>query len=376
MLSNSCMKKILIVTHGFFPEQTPRAFRATELAKELCRQGHEVTVMAPNRPGMDMFLQEYPIKFKGLGQLTWSIRKLKSLGALGRMYNKFVQRAAPLFLSYPWIEMYFKVKKKLKIEREKYDLLISIAVPYPVHWGVAAVWKKNGDNCAKVWVADCGDPYCLQENDTFKPPFYFHWVEKWFMRKTDYVSVPTKNSYTGYFPEFHSKIIVIPQGFRFEDTVKRDEIQDDVIRFGYGGVFIPGKRDPTEMLEYLVSLPEEVKFEFHIFSPSSSAVLPFTHKDKRIILHEPVNRDELLSTLSSYQFVVNFANFGTTQTPSKLIDYAIIEKPVLEIHTGKLDKQKINEFLNGDYTNQFYIENPNQYRIENVVRQFIELLDH
>jgi hypothetical protein len=311
-----------------------------------------------------------------LGKESWTIFNFKSLGILGRLYNRVVNRLAPLLFSYPWIEMYFKVKKKLKTEDGKYDALISIAVPYPVHWGVAAIWKKGGKNCAKVWIADCGDPYCLQDNDTFKPPFYFCWIEKWFMRKTDYVTVPTKNSYKGYFPEFHSKLRVIPQGFRFEDIKKQEELKDGIVRFGYGGMFIPNKRDPKEMLEYLVSLPKETKFEFHIFTTTPHFVQPFADRDNRILLHKPVNREEMLFIFSSFQFVVNFANAGISQTPSKLIDYVIIDKPILQVQTGNLDTKTIDEFLQGDYKNQYFVEDPTQYRIESVVKQFLQLFEN
>ena len=41
-------KKILIVGRTFFPEQSPRSFRTTELAIELAKQGHEVHVLLPN----------------------------------------------------------------------------------------------------------------------------------------------------------------------------------------------------------------------------------------------------------------------------------------------------------------------------------------
>jgi hypothetical protein len=71
--------------------------------------------------------------------------------------------------------------------------------------------------------------------------------------------------------------------------------------------------------------------------------------------------------------VVNFANKGTAQTPSKLIDYAIINKPILQVETGKLDESSLIAFLNGNYTNQLKIENADQYRIEHVAQQFIQL---
>ena len=64
-------KKILIVTRAFYPTQSPRSFRATELAKELYRQGHDVTVMAPRRENLEPLLKEFPIHFVNLGDITW-----------------------------------------------------------------------------------------------------------------------------------------------------------------------------------------------------------------------------------------------------------------------------------------------------------------
>ena len=367
-------KKILIVTHGFYPAQSPRSFRATELAKEFCRQGHQVTVMAPFREGTDKLAQEYGFQYKSLGILNWRIFNFKSLGVVGRLYNKVVNRVLPLLFEYPMMELFFKVRKALKQEKNTYDLMISIAVPYSIHWGIASVWKTSGNNVAKKWFADCGDPYCLQENDTFQSPFYFKWVEKWFMRKADYITVPTVNSFKGYFPEFHSKLRVIPQGFRFEDIEKRETINDGILRFGYGGVFIPGRRDPREFIAFLTSLPKSLKFEFHIFTSTPQLVLPFVGDDIRILVHHLINRKELLATLSSFQFVVNFANKGTAQTPSKLIDYAIIGKPILNIETGSLDAEIIKQFLQGIYANALQLENVDKYKIENIVHLFLKLV--
>jgi hypothetical protein len=367
-------KKILIITHGFYPELSPRSFRATELAKEFCRQGHQVTVMSNFRDGSDVLANEFGFKFTSLGTLNWRIFNFKNLGIIGMFYNRAANRLLPLLFEYPLFEFYFKVRKAIAKEHETYDLLISVAVPYPIHWGVAASWSKNGDNVAKTWIADCGDPYCLQQNDSFRPPFYFHWIEKWFMRKTDYVTVPTVNSIHGYFPEFYSKLHVIPQGFRFDDIEKRETIEDGVIRFGYGGVFIPGKRDPREFVAFLTSLPQDVNFEFHVFTSSPQFIVPYVGKDKRIIVQDPINRKQLLETFSTFQFVVNFANQGTAQTPSKLIDYAIIDKPILNIETGNLDIETIKAFLNSDYSNALKIEDTESFRIEQVAKAFLKLI--
>ena len=127
-------KKILIVTHGFYPEQSPRAFRATELAKELCRQGHEVTVIAPERADMQPLLEAFPIQFISLGKLTWKTPNVNGLGKIGALFNKVANRLFPLLLAFPDMELFFKIKKILKVKSRKYDKLISIAVPYQIHW--------------------------------------------------------------------------------------------------------------------------------------------------------------------------------------------------------------------------------------------------
>lgn len=367
-------KNILIVTHGFYPEQSPRAFRATELAKEFCRQGHQVTVVAPERANMQPLLEKFTIEFISLGKLTWKIPTLKGLGKLKTLFNKATNRLFPLLLAFPDMELFYKIKNRFKSHNKKYDLVISIAVPYPIHWGVAAIWSEDkNENLAPIWIADCGDPYCLQENDTFQPPFYFRWIEHWFMKKVDYVSVPTESSYKGYFDAFHSKIQVIPQGFRFEDIKKKPMVNDGIIRFGYGGAFIQGRRDPRELLDFLSALDVSVRYEFHIFSTATHLVDAYATKDARIKTHKPISRTTLLETLSTFNFVVNFANVGTAQTPSKLIDYIIIEKPILHIETGNLDTEAVLQFLNANYTKQLAIVNPNRFKITTVANQFLNL---
>src|SRR5699024_6823793 len=147
--------------------------------------------------------------------------------------------------------------KRKKKDKEYYDLLISIAVPHTIHWGVAAIWKKH-NNLAKTWFADCGDPFMGQENDIFKYPFYFKYSEKWFCRKADYITVPTEASIKAYYSEFHHKIRIIPQGFKFEDIhVEENTYANPVPTFAYAGGFIPGRRDPTEFLNFLINLKKE-----------------------------------------------------------------------------------------------------------------------
>lgn len=364
-------KKILIVSASFYPENSPRSFRTTELAKEFSRQGHFVVVITPRISEFhDEFEKNNNLIIKDLGLQKWKSIKLKGTG-INRLIRRFILRFSKLLFEYPDIQLFWMVKKGLESEKD-YDLLISIAVPYPVHWGVAAS-RSEKHSIATTWVADCGDPYVGQENDSFKAPFYFSWVEKWFMRKADFVSVPTNGAIAAYFPEFHFKIKVIPQGYRFEDyQFNTSKLNNSRPTFAYAGMFMPGRRDPSEFIQYLNTV--DIDFEFHIYTQTPQFVKGINPDlMKKIFIHDPVPRKELMNILSRMDFLINFENVGNRQKPSKLIDYLILNKPVLSIKTGDLNKNTVNEFLSGNYDGQMIIEDPDQYRIENICDKFIEL---
>lgn len=365
--------KILIITQGFYPEQSPRSFRASELAKEFSRQGHMVTVMAPYRETTENFAKQYGFIFNSLGVLTWNIFNFKSLGIFGKVYNKFVNRFLNLFFEYPMMEIFFKTRKAIKEEKKQYDLLISIAVPHPIHWAVASVWNLNKNNLAKVWIADCGDAYMGNDLDRFRKPFYFMFLEKWFCRKADYITIPKEEMKINFYKEFHSKFREIPQGFNFKDSLKylKPYVKNKVPTFAFSGSFIPGNRDPYKLLAFLTSL--DIDFRFHIFTMTKSHVLPFIDKSKgKIILHDYIPRNELLGVLSQMDFLINITFEPQKQIPSKLIDYLLTDRPILNIDKD-LDEENILKFLSYDYSDRFNKLSLERYRIESVCEQFIKL---
>lgn len=369
-------KNILIVCRAFYPDESPRSYRATELSKELIRQGHNVTIMCPEKKALREFLGNWGFNYLSLGQLSWKPIRLKSNNKYLYLLARLIRRFLSLAFEYPNIEMFFKVREKIR-SIKGYDAVISIAVPYSVHWGVASVWKNNNlNNPASIWIADCGDPFFGSENDSFRLPFYWAWIEKWFMRKTDFITVPTSTSYLGYFAEFYSKIKVIPQGFKFEEYQYNFLNPNNSFPvFAYAGIFIPGKRDPTQFCEYL--LTKEADFQFHIFSRDAYLIQKFvTEFPDKFIMHDFIPRRQLLEKLcAEVDFVVNFENSGSRQTPSKLIDYVLINKPILSVKSFDIDKENIDAFLNFDFDNSYKIADPNQYKIENVVSKFLKLLD-
>lgn len=366
-------KKILIISSSFYPMNSPRSFRTTELVKEFARQGHKVTLLTVKNDEYHIpFEKELGVRIKDLGSLKLPEINIGGDMGLYRLGKRIIRRGLYQLFEYPDIELMYRVKKALKME-SGYDLLISIATPHPIHWGVAWAWKKEYP-IAQTWVADCGDPYMGHQLDTFNKMFYFKYFEKDFCRKADYISVPIEEAKEGYYPEFGDKIRIIPQGFKFGD-INVDDIsfkKNEIPTFAYAGGLIPGGRDPREFLDYLTAL--DWNYRFIIYTKNRGLIEPYLQKaEGKIEMRDYIPRKELLNQLATMDFLINFENDTSLQQPSKLIDYYLTGRPVLSVPSYNIDKKVINEFLCGDYSNRHTFVNMEQYQIEKVCSCFLDL---
>lgn len=351
---------------------SPRSFRTTELVKEFCRQGHEVTLVTSyNSEDHDLLLQEYGFKIIDFGKLRFP--KINAGG--GEIFNIFQRGLRKLlleFFQYPNIEVLFKVKKILK-QLSGFDLMISVATPHPTHWGAALAWNINRP-IAKTWIADCGDPFMLIPYGNETRPIYFKYLEKSWCKKANYITIPNIAMRKNFYPEFKDKFHEITQGFKFEETQKylKPYEPNEIPTFVFAGNFIPGIRDPKELLEILIE--QEQDFHFHIFTRSKNLVQSYLERSKgRIIIHDYIPRPALIAFLSKADFLVNIGYDPTLQLPSKMIDYYLTGRPILNLPSKNMNKELILKFLNGDYSEKFVNPDIDQYRIENVCKKFLEL---
>jgi hypothetical protein len=366
-------RKILIVSKGFHPENSPRAHRATELAIEFSREGHEVTVLVPNRHSAHAaFEREHGVRVNDLGRTHWRTPNF-GRSKLGYQLTRACVRLLSLGFEYPDIELMFKVKRALRAENG-YDLLISIAVPYPIHWGVA--WARKPEwRIAGTWVADCGDPYAGLRSDTFPKPFYFRYVEAWFVRRADYVAVPVASARQAYLEATRPKLRVIPQGLSFpvvENSLAGKT--NAVATFAYVGSIISYRHHAVPFLRMLDDVDDPFEFEVYTTeadfykSTMSPETLQKTH------LHQYVPREELHRRLASVDFLIHFPYAHDSQKSFKLIDYHYTGKPILSFTDDLASRTAFRAFLRGDYSMRMPREDVDAYRVENVCRQFLDLL--
>jgi hypothetical protein len=86
-------------------------------------------------------------------------------------------------------------------------------------------------------------------------------------------------------------------------------------------------------------------------------------------------REQVLLELANMDFLLNIENAGKKQTPSKLIDYWLCGRPILNIKSTNFDKRVVNKFLARKFDNAYIIDEPDQYRIEKVVSRFLNLME-
>ena len=361
--------KILIITRNIYPMQSPRAFRATELAKELVRQGHSVTVYALlGEYDYSVFQRETGIVVKPLGKSKWG--NIDSTGGYVRnVFTAIGNRTIKRLLYFPFIELASMTKKVIKREWRNYDLLITIAFPHSIHWGAA--FAKGSKQEFIRWISDCGDPFMGDKMN--RVPWYFKYIEKYWCKRTDYITVPIEGAIKAYYPEFRDKIRVVPQGFDFS-TVKTIAYEgNDVPTFAFAGKVYPGTRDPKAFLEFLSHIKRD--FRFIVYSNTKGFFEQFKPVlGEKLIINGYIPREDLLGILSKMDFLVNIVNASDTQSPSKLIDYALVKRPILDITSSFAEQDVFYSFLNGDYERRHAEIDISQYDICTIAKKFVDLV--
>ena len=360
--------KILIVSGFFYPQNTPRSFRTTELVKEFSRQGHQVVALVPELDcDYTRFLSEYE---NATLKRTLKVNERRIDNTQSKL-TLILKKIMGLLFEYPEIKYRYELPKLLKNERG-YDLLISVAAPHSIHWGVARAVKKN-KLLTKKWIADCGDPFMFAPLLNIPHPFYFKYIEQSFCKTADYITVPIETAKAGYYPAFRHKIKIIPQAFSFDEVkIQEPYVPNPIITFGYAGSFVKGKGEPMPVLDYL--LKTGLDFRFIVYTKQKELFDNYLSLlGEKLILRPYVERQELLFELSKMDFLLALEYSTTIINPSKYIDYALTKRPILSINSQCIDESIFFQFLHRNYSQQCVVNNIDDYDIKNATKKMIDL---
>lgn len=358
---------ILMISNHAYPAEGPRAYRTTELSEQLVKMGHNVILYTVHGK------YDYSSYEKQTGVIRKDLHpKLATSSNDGtyryNIFDKFMYHFFHRTLMWPLCEFHFLVEKVIR-ENPNMDALITIAFPHSIHSGAARAKKRNPDIFPKVWICDCGDPYML--NPFLNPPKYMKRYEKLWCSMCDYITVPTEESYKGYYEEYWNKIHVIPQGFNFDQTKLALYNKNTVPTFLFAGTVYSGIRDPRSFMEYLLKFDKPYKFKMFMRTPLEERYTIESKGQIEYIIGK--NRKDVIWEASKADFLVNVVNPSNIQSPSKLIDYGISKRPILDVDNLYQDDSAFLEFYHGNYTRNHMID-LERYRINNVAKQFLQLM--
>jgi len=226
-------------------------------------------------------------------------------------------------------------------------------------------------------ISDWGDPFDGDPGKKIAP--YFTSIQKRICNTFDYVVTPTENAVSYYqkYKKDNNGIKVIPQGFDFSEIEVFDYIPNDVPHFAYAGIFYKDKRNPAEFLEFLTQVKSDFVFTIYTVKhgPMYQEILA-KYKEKlkdKLIIEDMIPRVECIKQLSKNDFLINIDNLDSVQVPSKLIDYTLAGRPIINFRQNEIPTEKFYQFLTSDYSGQYTIA-IEDYDIKNVAAKFDGLI--
>lgn len=351
--------RILIITHSYTPELTPRAFRWAVIARSLVTMGHAVDVVcarSAQSPAHELLSGVEVHRAR-----DFLIRRPASVTAGQSARVSQLYRLARWVYGYTWRKLYWpdsacgwffpslRLTSRL-IKNKKYDWLISVSHPFTGHL-IGLVLKRRYPKLS--WLVDMGDPFCIMEDPSPNNAALYRRLNRRIdlavLRKANVVSVTTsgtRDAYIGFFPDVAKKMWVIPPMLSL--PVHTGSVlsvhKSTPLRLVYVGTLYSTLRSPLpllELFERLVSLTPGVALELHFLGHINDCADLFNHYQhwlgSRIFVHGVVSRARAQEYMEGAHILINLGNRSTTQLPSKVIEYVAMGKPILNLATIRND---------------------------------------
>lgn len=338
-------------------QNTPRAFRAKSLYDTFIKQGHDVEFITSSQNPSS------PLDHAQTGQRSPFISKLRSSASV--VLSCLIPDGKNFFNS---------LKLLKKIHHKEIDLTISIGLPFSTHLATA-IAVKSGKLVTKKLIADYGDPY--SQNPSALKPFYAAQLERWTLSTFHKVTIPTDKAITAYKDITDAdKVEVIPQGYDINQDFTSNHKKHDIPNFCFAGNLYKKIRNPKSFLDMLTTL--ESDFVFHIYTDfrnteTMDILTPYKERLKhRLALHGQAPRKQCIEIMSSMDFLINFSNKSTNQTPSKIIDYTLSSRPFIEISQGQDNFEEFYRFLKSDFSS-FIRPDISQFDERRIADKFLQL---
>jgi glycosyltransferase involved in cell wall biosynthesis len=342
--------RILIVTHSFPPDLTPRAFRLAAIAEELVKLGHDVHVLCATTSDTPYEGQAtvHRVADPILGR---RVQRLGAAGAAGTPQPRRGLRQMKKLLIGLWRKVYWPdyaggwvlpataAARRLHQGRQ-FDWVLTTSHPFSGH----VVWLCAGRNVpATGWLVDIGDPYSqMADPAPYNRLLYgvlSRWIEGRVLRRADSISVTTDATralFEAGFPPSRGKLSVIGPLLSLPAVPARTRPRSDEIRIVFVGTLYRTLRNPTYFLEVFMALraarPDRT-YRLHFYGAANDCqdLLERYVGDGSVVVHGLVDRVEVTRAMADADAVLNIGNHSRSQLGSKVIEYMAMGRPIINV---------------------------------------------
>ncbi len=371
------MANILFISGSYFPNATANAVCAKKFEDALRVQGDNVIYC--NRKH-DLYEPDFHLVNgteiftvgKNSDIFFQSIEKLKQLRLPNGMACAFslgmkcYQLMMQLFnfgkrkivLRQKAREMYLdEYAKKIRevIVAKKIDLIISVSMPFDSHCAVLRAMRTIGEIRPK-WLAYCIDAYWSKAGINPREVPAMKTEEREIFTCCDQILLldTIEKDYAGNeFDKFRTKITSLPLPlFDLQSPVEDFpaegiETHDDVSEIVFTGTVYDDFRNIDAFIDVAEALSvERVRFHFlgKIYPRSLAQLKALQAKmPDQVIIYGRMPYSFALSSMQKADILLNLANDNANQIPSKIFQYMMCQKPILNIY--RMDGDVGTEYL-------------------------------
>ncbi|MDR0138855.1 hypothetical protein RFW18_13955 [Metabacillus idriensis] len=387
------MKKVLIITTGFAPQNRIGAIRTTKIAKYLVRQGYKVTIITTEllkkdkidntlisselenmkilRIPMSAIFKKtvYKLRNKILQEKSGTTILVKKNKTFLSFFRGFIiQKGLELYHlaeSYSWQK---QVKRNLRDSQidEDFDVLISSYPKYSTHKIALDFYFKNKNkNKSLFWIADFRDPMTYETLNTKFALKKNAKLQFEICKKANAVTYVTENMVKKLSLGIsnNNKFYYLPNGFDEDDLTSlkksrkspKNENQG-IFKIVYVGSLYGGKRDIRILFKILSQLAKKekidiTKIKFLYAGKDFESLKKQASQYYLVEILEDlgyVSREESLSIQNdSNLIVVNTWNTEQDQgvIPGKVYECFLLKKPTLAITNGTIPNSELGSMI-------------------------------
>ncbi len=359
--------RLLIVSNFYTPVLNARSFRWSAIAEEWVNNGHAVDVICAWQPGLARNeningVAVYRTGSSFLGKLQKN-SKISKDGSSSKTSNAFsldpvhvLKFILKKIYNFTWKKLYWpdfaciwqlSADKKAKqlCKENNYEWLVTVSFPFSSH---LVGLKLNAQYSEMKWLVDSGDPFCFNPVQTNNHKLYSSLnksIERKVFKNADCLTVTTDGTlelYVSIFPEIEKKIVVIPPLVNINkpsQNISKIFPENKKIRISFLGILYPNIREPDGLLEMLYGVidarPElQELLELHFWGDCKTCMENFQNYPKLtnlITFHGYVSKDTAVSVMYQSDILVNIGNNTSYQLPSKIVEYVVTGKSIINI---------------------------------------------